>query len=346
MSENKSKLTQLSELGEFLLIDKLTTNNKTRNVSTLKSIGDDAAVIDYDKKYKTVVTNDVLVEGIHFDLAYSPLKYVGYKSVVVNLSDIYAMNAKPEQIVVSFAVSSRFPYEALEELYKGIYEACEAYGVDLVGGDTTSSRIGMFLSITAIGKAEKDKITYRDSANVNDLICVSGDLGAAYLGLQVLEREKKILKETNTPPNWDGKEYLLQRQLRPEARKDIVELLEELKIVPTSMIDVSDGLSSEILHICKMSETGAKIYEERLPISEEVKTTATEMNLIPTTAAMNGGEDYELLFTIPLSENDKIKDIDEITVIGHITNKNEGINIIAIDQTPVPIEAQGWNALL
>ncbi len=345
MSENKNKLTQLSELGEFLLIEKLTKDKKCVNASTIKGIGDDAAVINQTADEKTVVTNDVLVEGIHFDLAYSPLKYVGYKAVVVNLSDIYAMNAKPEQIVVSFAVSSRFPYEALEELYKGIYEACEAYGVDLVGGDTTSSKLGMFLSITAIGKAPIEKITYRDSANINDLICVSGDLGAAYLGLQVLEREKKITKETNMPPNWDGKEYLLQRQLRPEARKDIIEILDELKIVPTSMIDISDGLSSEILHICKMSETGAKIYEERLPISEDVRNTANEMNLIPTTAAMNGGEDYELLFTIPVTENEKIKDIDEITVIGHITEKDQGVNVIAIDQTPVPIEAQGWNAL-
>lgn len=346
MSENKKKLTQLSELGEFLLINKLTEQNKTINKSTLKGIGDDAAVIDYEPKYKTVVTNDVLVEGIHFDFSYSPLKYVGYKAVVVNLSDIYAMNAKPEQIVVSFAVSNRFSYEALQELYNGIYEACEAYNVDLVGGDTTSSRLGMFLSITAIGKAPLDKITYRDTAKETDLICVSGDLGAAYLGLQVLEREKKIAEQTQTQPNWEGKDYLLQRQLRPEARKDIFELFAEKNIVPTSMIDISDGLSSEIMHLCDKSKTGAVIYEDHLPISEQVKTTAEEMNLIPTTAAMNGGEDYELLFTISVTEHDKIKDIEQISVIGHITSQAEGINVIAIDGKPVPIKAQGWNALL
>ncbi|MBN2892135.1 MAG: thiamine-phosphate kinase [Bacteroidales bacterium] len=346
MSENKKNLTELSELGEFLLINKLTAPNITRNASTLKSIGDDCAVINYASDQKTVITNDLLVEGIHFNLQYSPLKYVGYKAVVVNLSDVYAMNAKPEQILVSVAVSNRFSVEALEELYKGIYEACEEYKVDLIGGDTTSSKLGMFLSITAIGKAPIEKIVYRNTANNKDLICVTGDLGASYMGLQVLEREKKIAIETQTQPNWDEKDYLLQRQLRPEARKDIIELFAEKNIIPTSMIDISDGLSSEIMHICNLSKTGAVIYEERLPIHQQTKDAANEMNLIPTTAAMNGGEDYELLFTIPLSEHDKIKDLDQISVIGHIAQQKEGINIIAIDGTPVPITAQGWNALL
>lgn len=346
MNENKSKLTELSDLGEFLLINKLTAPNKTVNKSTIKSIGDDAAVIKYENDEETVITNDVLVEGVHFDLTYTPLKYVGYKAVVVNLSDIYAMNAKPEQIVVSFAVSNRFSFEALEELYKGIYEACEEYQVDLIGGDTTSSKMGMFLSITAIGKTKNKNLAFRNSANETDLLCVSGDLGAAYMGLQVLEREKKVATKTQTKPDWTDKEYILQRQLRPEARKDIFEFFDKNEIIPTSMIDISDGLSSEILHLCALSKKGAKIFEDRLPIHEQTRKTADEMNLVPTTAAMNGGEDYELLFTIPVTEHDKIKGNDQISVIGHITSQEEGISLIAIDGTPVPVLAQGWNALL
>ncbi len=346
MEENKNNFTELSELGEFLLINKLTKNNKIKNNSTKKAIGDDGAVIEYEDNYQTVITNDVLVEGIHFDFSYCPLKYVGYKSVVVNLSDIYAMNAKPEQILVSFAVSNRFSVEALEELYQGIYMACDEYGVDLIGGDTTSSKIGMFLSITAIGKVKKDNQVYRNTAKETDLICVSGDLGAAYLGLQVLEREMKINKDTNVEPEWNDKEYLIQRQLKPEARRDIIELLEKNYIVPTSMIDISDGLSSEILHLCTQSKTGALIYEERLPIAEITRKTAMEMELVPSTAAMNGGEDYELLFTVKLSDYEKLKELEQISVIGHITHQSEGINIIATDGTQVPITAQGWNALL
>ena len=346
MSENKKNLTELSELGEFHLINKLTSQNKTINKSTIKSIGDDAAVINYEKDEQTIITNDLLVEGVHFDLAYTPLKYVGYKAVVVNLSDIYAMNAKPEQILVSIAVSNRFSLEALEELYNGIYEACEDYQIDLIGGDTTSSKMGMFISITAIGKSENKNLAFRNTANETDLICVSGDLGAAYMGLQVLEREKKVAAETQTKPNWDGKEYILQRQLRPVARKDIFKALKDNDIVPTSMIDISDGLSSEILHICSQSKKGAKIFEDRLPIHEQTQKAAGEMNFSPTTTAMNGGEDYELLFTIPVTDHDKIKDLEHISVIGHITEDENDLSLIARDGTPVPIKAQGWNALL
>ena len=344
MEQKDKKFTQLSELGEFLLIDKLTANAEIKNKSTLKGIGDDAAVIKYDDDEVTLVSNDLLVEGIHFDLMYTPLKYVGYKAVTENVSDIYAMNAKPEQIVVSFAVSSRFTYEAIDELYKGIYEACNDYGVDLVGGDVTSSKVGMFLSITVLGKNKKNKIVYRSGAKPDDLICVTGDLGAAYMGLQVLEREKKLAKDSNLMPDWTGYEYLLERQLRPRARKDIFEFFVENEIIPSSMIDISDGLSSEILHICKNSKTGAVIYEERLPIDEQTKQTAIEMNISPTTAAMNGGEDYELLFTLPLSMQEKIKNNDKITVIGSVLEKPADIKIIGTDGTDYPILAQGWNS--
>ena len=346
MNENKKELTEISELGEFSLINKLTEPNKTINQSTIKSIGDDAAVIKYENDYETVVSNDLLVEGIHFDLAYTPLKYVGYKAVVVNLSDIYAMNAKPEQILVSIAVSNRFSLEALEELYKGIYEACEEYQVDLIGGDTTSSKTGMFLSITAIGKSKNKNLSFRNTANETDLICVSGNLGAAYLGLQILEREKKIAVETQTNPNWDGKEYVLQRQLRPVARKDIFNFLSKNDIIPTSMIDISDGLSSELLHLCFQSKKGVKIFEDKLPIHEQTKKIADEMNFSPTTTAMNGGEDYELLFTIPVTDYDKVKDNEQISVIGHITKDENDISLISFDGTAIPIKAQGWNALL
>lgn len=344
MEENKKKLTELSDLGEFLLIDKLTSRNKTINKSTLKSVGDDAAVLKYEDNEVTVVSNDLLIEGIHFDLMYSPLKYVGYKAVTENVSDIYAMNAKPEQIIISFAVSNRFSFEALDDLYNGIYEACADYGIDLVGGDVTSSKLGLFISVTVLGKNKKEKLSYRNGAKTGDLICVSGNIGAAYMGLQLLEREKRVATSTNTNPDWTGYDYILQRQLRPVARKDIFELFEEKNIVPNSMIDISDGLSSEILHICTQSKKGALIYEDTLPIHYQTIQIAEEMNLVPTTPAMNGGEDYELLFTISPEDQDKIKDIDQITIIGSITDTPEDILLIARDGTEVPIIAQGWNS--
>ncbi len=343
--EQKKKFTLLSELGEFLLIDKLTAKNKIRNKSTIKAIGDDAAVIKYPGDKVTVVSTDLLVENIHFSLVYTPLKYVGYKAVIVNLSDIYAMNALPRQITFSFAVSSRFTYEALEELYEGVYQACENYHIDLIGGDTTSSVKGMFLAVTAIGQAHKDRLTYRNGAKPGDLICVTGDLGAAYMGLQLLERERKIIeKNPQVKPDWSGRDYILRRQLRPEARKDIIELFEKHGIVPNAMIDISDGLSSEILHICTQSNVGAKIFEERLPIHEQTRQMAEEMHLDPTIAAMNGGEDYELLFTLPMEQYAKIKDYPQITVIGNIVEDRSYINLITRDGTEVPITAQGWNA--
>ncbi len=343
--EQKKKFTLLSELGEFLLIDKLTAKNKIRNKSTIKAVGDDAAVIKYPDDKVTVVSTDLLIENIHFSLVYTPLKYVGYKAVIVNLSDIYAMNALPQQITFSFAVSNRFTYEALEELYQGVYQACENYHVDLVGGDTTSSVKGMFLAVTAIGQAHKDRLTYRNGAKPGDLICVSGDLGAAYMGLQLLERERKIVeKNPEIKPDWSGRDYILRRQLRPEARKDIIELFEKKAIVPNAMIDISDGLSSEILHICTQSGVGAKIYEDRLPIDEQTRQMAEEMHLDPTIAAMNGGEDYELLFTLPMEEYVKIKDYPQITVIGNIVEDKSYVNLITRDGTEVPITAQGWNA--
>ena len=343
--EQKKKFTLLSELGEFLLIDKLTAKNKIRNKSTIKAVGDDAAVIKYPDDKVTVVSTDLLIENIHFSLVYTPLKYVGYKAVIVNLSDIYAMNALPQQITFSFAVSNRFTYEALEELYQGVYQACENYHVDLVGGDTTSSVKGMFLAVTAIGQAHKDRLTYRNGAKPGDLICVSGDLGAAYMGLQLLERERKIVeKNPEIKPDWSGRDYILRRQLRPEARKDIIELFEKKDIVPNAMIDISDGLSSEILHICTQSGVGAKIYEDRLPIDEQTRQMAEEMHLDPTIAAMNGGEDYELLFTLPMEEYVKIKDYPQITVIGNIVEDKSYVNLITRDGTEVPITAQGWNA--
>ncbi len=343
--KQEKKFTFLWELGEFRLIDKLTAQNKIRNKSTIKAVGDDAAVIKYEPEMATLVSTDLLIENIHFDLMYSPLKYVGYKAVVVNLSDIYAMNAKPKQITFSFAVSNRFTYEALQELYQGIYQACENYNVDLVGGDTTSSIKGMFIAVTVIGKAHPNKIVYRNGAKPGDLICVSGDLGAAYMGLQLLEREKKVVK--NNPeiqPDWQGREYILRRFLRPEARKDVIELFEKTGIVPNAMIDISDGLSSEILHICNQSHVGAKIYEERLPIDPETKQMAAEMDLDPTIPAMNGGEDYELLFTLPVEQYAKIKDIPYFHVIGNITDNPSEINLITRDGTEIPIIAQGWNA--
>ncbi len=341
----KQKLTKLSELGEFKLIDELTKDFKIKNKSTIKGIGDDAAIIDSADK-QTVITTDLLVEGIHFDLTYSSLKYIGYKAVIVNLSDIYAMNAIPKQITVSFAISNKFSFEAMNEIYKGVNSACETYGVDLVGGDTSSSKLGFFISITAIGEVEKGKAVYRNTAQENDLICVSGDLGAAYMGLQLLEREKLVFEKTpEIQPDFTGKKYIIQRQLRPEARKDIIELFADNNIIPTSMIDISDGLSSEILHICKKSKKGCEIYEHKLPIDNQTKEMSHEFGIDPTISAMNGGEDYELLFTVSLADYDKVKKYPQISIIGHITKNEEQIDLISENDVRVPITAQGWNAV-
>jgi thiamine-monophosphate kinase len=345
MLEDKDPIkTPLEKLGEFGLIDHLTKDFKIKNSSTLKGIGDDAAVLDF-KDSKTVVSTDLLIEGVHFDLSYMPLKHLGYKAVVVNLSDIYAMNATPTQITVSLAVSNRFPVEALKELYAGIHLACDFYKIDLVGGDTTTSNKGMLLSITAIGHAKEENIVYRTGANPTDLLVVSGDLGSAYLGLQVLEREKQVfLVNPNSQPDLDAYTYLIERQLKPEARKDIIELLQKLEVKPTAMIDISDGLSSEIMHICKQSNVGCNLYEEKIPLDPQFINTCEEFNLESTTVAINGGEDYELLFTISLDDYNKIKANPNFTVIGHITDAKEGKNLITRANTQIPLKAQGWNA--
>ncbi len=345
MLENTGR-TELSSLGEFGLIKHLTQFIEIKNESTIKGIGDDAAVID-NKDKLTVVSTDMLVEGVHFDLAYVPLKHLGYKSVSVNVSDIYAMNALPKQITVSFAVSNRFSVEALEELYSGIMTACHKYKVDLVGGDTTTSKSGLVISITAIGEARADELVYRDGAKEGDLLCVTGDLGAAYVGLQLLEREKKIFMESpGVQPDLGGYDYILERQLKPDARKDIPPLLKMLKVKPTAMIDISDGLASEILHICTQSETGCNLFEDKIPIDPSTYSMAREFNLDPTVCALSGGEDYELLFTIDQSDFPKIKANPDITVIGHMTSKKEGINLITKGGSSHPITAQGWDSLL
>jgi thiamine-monophosphate kinase len=346
MFENRENRTELSSLGEFGLIDRIKESVKIINSSTVKGIGDDAAVINNEGKH-TLVSTDMLVEGVHFDLTYVPLKHLGYKSVTVNLSDIYAMNALPKQITVSIAISNRFSLEAIEEFYEGVNLACETYGVDLVGGDTTTSTMGLVISITAIGEAEEKNIVYRTGAEETDLICVSGDLGAAYMGLQLLEREKKIFLETpNVQPDLGGKDYLLERQLKPEAGKGIVTKLSSLGVKPTSMIDISDGLSSELLHICNSSAVGCNVYEEKIPVDHLTQETAIEFNLNPIVCALSGGEDYELLFTVKISDYEKIKDHLDISIIGHITDKISGINLIDRGGNVVPITAQGWNPLL
>lgn len=338
-------LTEISELGEFGLIDRLTHEIKFKNPSTIKGVGDDCAVMHYDNT-EMLVSTDLLVEGIHFDLTYVPLKHLGYKSAVVNFSDLYAMNAHPRQITVSLAISKRFAVEHIEELYSGIKLACDIYGVDLVGGDTTTSRSGLTISITCIGDAPKEKIVYRSGANVNDLICVSGDLGAAYMGLQLLEREKIVSNgQTEFQPQFQGKEYLIERQLKPEARKDIIKILEEKGIIPTSMIDVSDGLSSELLHICNQSKVGCRIYEDRIPIDYQTAVMAEEIGMNLVTAALNGGEDYELLFTIPLHLHDTIDKIEGIKIIGHITKEKYGCIMETRDGGEIGLKAQGWNPL-
>lgn len=341
----ENKATEISEIGEFGLIDRLTKDLPTVNSSTLRGVGDDCAVMSY-KDTEVLVSTDLLVEGIHFDLTYVPLKHLGYKSAVVNFSDVYAMNGHPRQITVSLAISKRFTVEHIEELYSGIRLACEIYGVDLVGGDTTTSRSGLVISITVIGDAPKDRIVYRSGAKDTDLICVSGDLGSAYMGLQLLEREK--IASAGKPdfrPKFEGKEYLIERQLKPEARRDVIENLAKHGIIPTSMMDISDGLSSELLHICKASDTGCRVYEDRIPIDYQTAVMAEELNMNLVTAAMNGGEDYELLFTIPLHAHDEIKKIPGVKVIGHITKPSLGCAMITRDGAEIPIRAQGWNPL-
>ncbi len=345
MLENTGR-TELSSLGEFGLIKHLTQFIEIKNESTKKGIGDDAAVIDYKGK-QMVVSTDMLVEGVHFDLAYVPLKHLGFKAVSVNVSDIYAMNAVPKQITVSFAVSNRFSVEAMEELYAGMMKACHKYKVDIVGGDTTTSKSGLVISITVIGEADADDLVYRNGAKEGDLLCVTGDLGAAFVGLQLLEREKQIFMESpGVQPDLGGNDYILERQLKPEARKDIPPLLKMLKVKPTAMIDVSDGLASEILHICTQSEVGCSLYEDKIPIDPAAYNMAREFNLDPTVCALSGGEDYELLFTIDQSDFPKIKANPDISVIGHMTSKREGINLITKGGSSHPITAQGWDSLL
>lgn len=340
-----STRTEIATLGEFGLIRHLTENIKLKNESSLKGIGDDAAVLDYQDKL-TLVTTDLLLEGVHFDLTYVPLKHLGYKSAVVNFSDIYAMNGRPRQITVSIGLSKRFSVEDMEELYSGIRLACDVYGVDLVGGDTSASLTGLSISITCIGEGEKGRVVYRNGAHETDLICVSGDLGAAYMGLQLLEREKRVFQgEKDFTPDFSGKEYLLERQLKPEARKDIIEKLREANIIPTAMMDISDGLSSELLHISKESHVGCRVYEDRIPIDYQTAVMAEQFNMNLVTAALNGGEDYELLFTVPLTDHEKVSEMEGIKVIGHVTKAELGNYLVGRDGGEVELKAQGWNSL-
>lgn len=343
MFENKGR-TEIEELGEFGLIEHLTSLFKIQNDTSVKGIGDDAAVLSFGNK-KTLVSTDLLLEGVHFDLAYTPLKHLGYKAVQVNLSDIYAMNGTASQVTISIGMSSRFSLEAIEELYSGALLACEKYKIDLIGGDTSSSNQGLIISVTSIGYAEEKEICYRDGAQEGDLICVSGDLGAAYIGLQLLEREKGIyIENPNIQPDLEGKDYIVERQLKPEARKDIIELLKSIKVKPTAMMDISDGLSSDILHICRQSKKGCNLYEEKIPIDPMTYDTAREFGIDPTVCALNGGEDYELLFTISQGDFDKITHNPDISIIGHITEESAGTNLISKSQIVHPIKAQGWSA--
>ncbi len=337
--------TEISTLGEFGLIDHLTKNIEHQNVSSILGVGDDAAVIDHFGK-QTVISTDLLVEGIHFNLLYMPLRHLGYKSVVVNLSDIYAMNASPTQILISIAISNRFSVESLEEFYEGVYAACEKYGVDLVGGDTTSSQKGFIISITAIGEVNTDKFIKRSTAEKGDLICVSGDLGAAYVGLLFLEREKKIFLESpGVQPDLEGEDFVIGRLLKPEARKDIIEFFEKAELVPTSMMDISDGLSSEVLHICKQSELGCVLYEDKIPIDDRMKAAAYKFKIDPTACALNGGEDYQLVFTIKQSDHEKLVLNEQISVVGYMTEPEAGTHIITKGGSKYTLTAQGWNAL-
>ncbi len=339
-------MTEISKYGEFGLIKHLTEKIKLQNASSLKGVGDDAAVLDYKDK-RVLVTTDLLLEGIHFDLTYTPLKHLGYKAAVVNFSDIYAMNGQPKQITVSLGVSKRFSVEDLEEIYAGIYLACEKYGVDLVGGDTSASLTGLTISITCIGEGEEGKIVYRNGAKANDLICVTGDLGSAYMGLQLLEREKMVFSNhsENIQPDFEEKKYILQRQLKPEARKDIIDALRKKGIVPSAMMDISDGLSSELIHICSQSNTGCRIYEDKIPIHYEAAVMAEELNMNLVTAALNGGEDYELLFTVSLDDYEKIIPIEGVAIIGHITTPELGLNLVGREGEEIGLKAQGWNSL-
>ena len=346
MIENKNqKKTALSELGEFGLIEHLTTSFSIKNSSTVLGIGDDAAVLEFKEK-SVVVSTDLLVEGVHFDLSYMPLKHLGYKAVIVNLSDIYAMNARATQVTVSIAVSNRFGLEALEALYDGIHTAAKVYGVDVVGGDTTSSTSGLTISVTAIGEINASDLVKRSEAKPNDLLVVSGDIGAAYLGLQVLEREKEVFKvNPNNQPDLDPYTYIIERQLKPEARKDIVQLLKDLDVKPTAMIDISDGLSSEIIHLCKQSNVGCDLYEEKIPLDPQVISTCEEFNLDSTTIALNGGEDYELLMTISQDDYPKIKANPNLTVVGYMTDVCSGMHLVTRGDEKIPLIAQGWNSL-
>lgn len=348
-------MTDISTLGEFGLIDRMTEGLELRNASTLRGVGDDCAVLQYSSEAadprRLLVTTDMLMEGIHFDLTYTPLKHLGYKAAMVNLSDVYAMNGTPRQLLVSIAVGRRFKVEHLDEFYAGIRLACERHGVDIVGGDTTTSLTGLAISITCIGEAQAEEIVYRSGAKDTDLICVSGNLGAAYMGLQLMEREKRIFEsqksnpETAAQPDFSGREYLIERLLKPEARRDIIQRLHEAGIRPTSMMDISDGLSSEAMHICKQSHTGCRIYEERIPIDYQTAVTAEEFNMNVYTAALNGGEDYELLFTVPLTDHEKVEQLDDIKVIGHITRPELGAKLITRDGNEFDLKAQGWNPM-
>ena len=339
-------MTEISKYGEFGLIKHLTEKIKLQNPSSLKGVGDDAAVLDYKDK-QVLVTTDLLLEGVHFDLIYTPLKHLGYKAAVVNFSDIYTMNGQPKQITVSLGVSKRFSVEFLEELYSGILLACENYGVDLVGGDTSASLTGLTISITCIGEGEKEKIVYRNGARENDLICVTGNLGSAYMGLQLLERERLVFEgqNENIQPDFNGKEYILQRQLKPEARKDIIQKLAEKGILPTSMMDISDGLSSELIHICSQSNVGCRVYEDKIPIHLQAAVMAEELNMNIVTAALNGGEDYELLFTCKLEDYEKIITLEDVGIVGHITKPELGMNLTGRNGEEIPLKAQGWNSL-
>ena len=341
----KKKHTEIAQLGEFGLIEHLTKSIKLKNKSTLKGVGDDSAILNYKNK-QVVVSTDLLLEGIHFDLTYTPLKHLGYKAVAVNLSDIYAMNANPKQVTISIGLSSKMSVEAIDEFYSGVYLACDKYGVDVVGGDTSSSLTGFTISITAIGEGEKDMLTYRNGAEVNDIICVSGDFGAAYMGLQLLEREKKVFEgNPQVQPDLASHDYLLEKILKPEPRKDVIELLKKIDIKPTSMIDVSDGISSDLLHICKQSGVGCRLYEDKIPIDATTSMLAEEMGINPMVAALNGGEDYEMLFTITQSDYDKFIKADspvKIYAIGHITEELKGSYLVTNGGQEVKLSAQGW----
>ena len=339
---NTTKRTEISTIGEFGLIDRLTKDIDTTNKETIKGIGDDAAILQFSGDEETLVTTDLLMEGVHFDLTYFPLRHLGYKAVIANISDIYAMNGTPKQITVSLALSRKFCIEDVEELYAGIRLACQQYGVDIIGGDTSSSLTGLAISITAIGTAPKGSVIKRNGAKETDLICVTGNLGAAYMGLQLLEREKLATAGTDIQPDFQGKEYILERQLKPEARKEIVEKLRQEGIRPTSMIDISDGLSSELMHICKQSAAGCRIYEERIPIDYQTAIMAEELNMNVTTCALNGGEDFELLFTVPIADHEKVAAMKEIRIIGHIVSESMGLALITRDGVEMELKAQGW----